>query len=135
MGCFICTLPAPGYFRKHQITSFFLIMGTICDFFHGYGGSIVQNNGKSSRASKTYRSKIRIHTKDQEIPIQVSWSKIHGLSDTFPLVFATTIHTKKEDYTKACEALMTLYGTDIPNKDWTRPLLRFIPLSMLMGRV
>jgi hypothetical protein len=82
--------------------------------------------------TKHLTQKILIHTKNKEIPIQVSWSKIHGSSETSLMAFATTVLSKKEDYAKACSALTNqLYGTDIANKDWTRPLLRFIPLAML----
>ena len=70
-------------------------------------------------------------TKNKELPLQLSWSNIHGSSEKSPSVYATTIRNKKEDYTEACDVLTKLYGPDTANKDWTRPLLRFIPLSML----
>lgn len=81
--------------------------------------------------AKHISNKMSIHTKNKELPLQLSWSKIHGSSEKSPSVYATTICTKKEDYTEACEVLTKLYGPDTANKDWTRPLLRFIPLSML----
>ena len=45
--------------------------------------------------AKHLTQKIRIHTKNKEIPIQLSRSKIHGSSETSPLAFATTIRSKK----------------------------------------
>ena len=49
----------------------------------------------------------KIHSKNKEIPIQVTWSKIHGSSEISPSEFATAICSKKEDCAEAC-----LYSTD-----------------------
>ena len=57
--------------------------------------------------AKHLTQKILIHTKNKEIPIQVSWSKIHGSSEISPSEFATAICSKKEDCAEAC-----LYSTD-----------------------
>ena len=58
--------------------------------------------------AKHISNKMRIHTKNKELPLQLSWSKIHGSSEKSPSVYATTIRTKKEDYTEARDVLTRL---------------------------
>ena len=61
--------------------------------------------------AKHISNKMSIHTKNKELPLQLSWSKIHGSSEKSPLVYATTIRTKKEDYTEARDVLTKLFGS------------------------
>lgn len=76
-------------------------------------------------------TKMAIHLQGGKVPVQTRGSKMHGSSDSKESVYTTIIRCKKGDYTEVCDALLKLYGTDTANKDLTRPLVRFFPMSML----
>ena len=70
-----------------------------------YGTMAAENRGE---LAKHISNKMSIHTKNKELPLQLSWSKIHGSSEKSPSVDATAVHTKKEDYTEARDVLTRL---------------------------
>ena len=74
-------------------------------------GTLAAENRIELLLAKQISNKMRIHTKNKELPLQLSWSKIHGSSEKSPSVYATTIRTKKEDYTEARDVLTKLFGS------------------------
>jgi hypothetical protein len=66
------------------------------------------------------------HLGGKVIPIQASWSKIHGSWESLASALTTTIRCQKEDYAEVCTTLKKLYGTDSVNKDLTEPIRDYI---------
>ena len=79
-----------------------------------YGTMAAENRVK---LAKHISNKMSIHTKNKELPLQPSWSKVHGSLEKSPSVYATTIRIKKEYSTEACKVLTKLYVLDTANKD------------------
>ena len=57
-----------------------------------YGTMAAENRGE---LAKHISNKMSIHTKNKELPLQLSWSNIHGSSEKLASIYATTIRTKQ----------------------------------------
>ena len=73
-------------------------------------GTLAAENRIELLLAKQISNKMRIHTKNKELPLQISWSKIHGSLEKSPSVYATTICTQKEDYRCADQNLWSGYS-------------------------
>ena len=93
-------------------------------------GTIMAHENQLTLA-ENITTKMAIHSQGEKVPVQTRWSKIHGSPDSKESVYTTIIRCKKVDYTEVCDALLKLFGTDTADKDLTRPLVRFFPMSML----
>jgi hypothetical protein len=89
---------------------------------------------KESREDLAERIEDSIYSRSgMEIPILISREKFFDSEDSQKqFVWTTVVRCREDDLTVVSEGLNTLYGKPSPESDQLRPMLRFMPVDLIM---